>query len=119
MIWVINIVGFLLVAVIVWWFWLYKPARTAVTKEKPLVIVLENGVYQPAHIQLPANQPVALEFFRKDASPCAEMVIFPALDISEELPVNKSKTVRLPPLPVGNYEFHCQMRMYRGEVTVA
>ena len=114
---IVNIAGLLLIVVIVWWFWLYKPPQAeAATNE--LVIVVENGVYQPSRIKLPANQAVKLQFLRKDASPCAEMLVIPELQISESLPLNKQKAIALPAMQSGDYAFHCQMQMYRGQLTV-
>lgn len=114
---VVNILGLALIALIVWWFWLYKPAQTE-AGEKDLVIVVDNGTYQPSRIKLPAGKPASLQFLRKDASPCAETVVFPDLQISETLPVNKTKRVNLPSMEKGEYAFHCQMQMYRGQLTV-
>jgi plastocyanin domain-containing protein len=114
---IVNMAGVALIGLIVWWFWLYK------AKEVPIVdaagaIVVESGIYQPARVKIHANQPTELCFLRKDASPCAEMVLFPALDISESLPLNKPRTIQLPPMAVGEFEFHCQMQMYRGVLVV-
>jgi len=116
--WLINLLGLVLIGAIVWWFWLYKPREQASTEGGAVTIVVDNGVYQPAHIRLPANQPATLRFIRKDASPCAATVVFADLDISEELPLNKLKEVVLPPQPAGHYAFTCQMQMYRGELTM-
>lgn len=116
MIWLINLTGLILIIGIVGWFWLYKPAGVAAAQEKPLLITVENGVYQPSRIQVPAERPLDLEFLRKDASPCAESVVFPDLGLSLELPVNKRVPINLPPLKPGAYQFHCQMKMYRGEL---
>lgn len=119
---IVNIAGLLLIALIVWWFWLYKPKDYQLKKgglvDNDLVIVVENGAYQPSHIKLPANESVSLRFLRKDASPCAEMLLFPDLQISATLPLNKTKTIQLPAMVSGNYAFHCQMQMYRGQLTV-
>jgi plastocyanin domain-containing protein len=117
-IWLINLTGFLLIAGIVWWFWLHKPAGVAIANEQPLIVTVADGVYQPAHIKVLAEQPVQMAFLRKDASPCAESVIFPDLDLSYELPVNQPVMINLPPLKPGQYEFHCQMKMYRGQLRV-
>lgn len=114
---IINILGVALIGLIVWWFWLYKPAEVS-AKEGPLTVNVEDGVYQPARIKLPAGQPAKLEFLRKDASPCAAMVVFDELEISEELPLNKPTTIALPALEPGEYAFTCQMQMYRGTVVV-
>ena len=114
---VVNILGLALIALIIWWFWLYQPAQTE-AGENNLVIVVDNGTYQPSRIKLPAGKPASLQFLRKDASPCAETVVFPDLQISETLPVNKAKRVDLPSMEKGEYAFHCQMQMYRGQLTV-
>ena len=113
----INIAGVVLILLIAWWFWLYRPPRVAADVDN-LTIVVDNGVYQPSHIKLPADTPATLYFVRKDASPCAETVQFPDLDISEILRVNRREAVNLPPLKAGEYHFHCQMQMYRGQLTV-
>lgn len=113
----INLTGLALIAFIIWWFWLYKSKEVA-TESDEITIVVDNGVYQPSRIKLSADSDTTLNFIRKDASPCAEMVIFPDLDISENLPVNKVKSIRLPALSRGDYSFHCQMKMYRGELHV-
>ena len=114
---IVNLLGMALIALIVWWFWLYQPRETALGKDD-LLIVVENGIYQPAHIQLPAEMPVTLYFLRKDASPCAETVVIPDLQISETLPLNQNKRIDLPPMRPGEYAFHCQMQMYRGQLRV-
>jgi plastocyanin domain-containing protein len=113
----INLVGVGLIALIVWWFWLYKPkAMTQLSKD--LVVTVDNGVYSPARITLKRDVEHSLQFLRKDASPCAEMLVIPKLDISETLSVNKQTTIKLPKMGPGSYEFHCQMKMYKGLLLV-
>lgn len=114
---IVNVAGAALIGLIAWWFWLYK-AREVTLEDTELVIVVENGTYHPARIKLAANRATQLHFLRKDVSPCSEMLLFPDLDISESLSVNKPTTIALPPLAKGEYQFHCQMQMYRGVLTV-
>lgn len=114
---IINVAGLLLVALIVWWFWLYHPKETALG-ETDLLITVDSGTYSPARIKLPADSPVTLNFIRKDPSPCAETLVIPDLHISDTLPLNKIKGVQLPAMEAGEYPFHCQMQMYRGELVV-
>jgi len=111
----INISCILLIALIVWLFWLYKPQEVEVTNNK-MVIRIENGVYTPAHIKVKANQSTPLAFIRTDNSPCAATVLIPGLEISEEIPLNKETVITLPPLTTGEYPFHCSMQMYRGVI---
>lgn len=81
-------------------------------------MVVEDGIYQPSRLKLPAEQPTTIQFLRKDASPCAGLVLFADFDISEELPLNKYKSINLPAMLPGEYSFNCQMQMYRGTLLV-
>ncbi|HCR79142.1 MAG TPA: plastocyanin, partial [Alcanivorax sp.] len=54
----------------------------------------------------------------RDASPCAEQVVFHGLDVSEYLPVGETTTVTLTPEQPGTYRFTCQMNMYQGKLIV-
>ncbi len=116
MIWV-NIAGLLLIALIVWWFWLYQP-KAAKVDTGNRVITVANGTYTPARIRLPAGQAATLMFLRKDPTPCSETVLIPDLNISAALPLDKPTSIAIPPLSAGEYPFHCQMQMYRGQLIV-
>lgn len=111
-----NILGISLIALIVWWFWLYKPKRQALASEQ--VILVKNGVYEPAHIEVNQHQQTQLKFLREDQSPCAATVVFSTLDISEELKLGQETVIVLPALSSGVYPFSCQMQMYKGELFV-
>ncbi|WP_166111131.1 cupredoxin domain-containing protein [Pseudoalteromonas sp. Z9A5] len=111
----INILGALLIAAIIYWFWLYKPEQTQ-SDDNKVKVVVNNGVYQPGHIKVVANKEVELTFDRQDSAPCAEMVIFPQLDISKTLVIGDGNTIKLPALEAGEYDFHCQMQMYKGKL---
>ncbi len=116
--WIINTLGLLLIAAIVWWFWLYKPRDVATSAGGVVEIVVENGVYVPARVEIPLGRPTTLRFLRKDSSPCAATVVFSEFDISEELPANRPKDVVVNPGRTGSFPFTCQMQMYRGELRV-
>ncbi len=111
---IVNLGGLLFIALIVWWFWLSKPKAQRVAGSAPIDIIVDSGVYTPARIEVPVGVPVTLRFLRKDASPCAEKVLFDALGVSADLPVDKPKNVIVTAAKPGEYEFTCQMRMYRG-----
>ncbi len=111
----INIAGIALIALIVWWFWLYTPKQMKLG-EGDWVIAVENGTYSPSRINVPEGKPVELRFLRKDQSPCSETLLIPKLEISETLPFNKLKPIQIPALEPGEYDFHCQMQMYRGKI---
>ncbi len=113
----VNLIGLLLIALIVWWFWLYKP-QTKFVAYNDVIVEVKDGVYSPSLIQAPANKPFKLQFRRKDQSPCAETLLFPSLGISEQLKLNDITEISLNDLTKGEYEFHCQMKMYRGVLKV-
>ena len=114
---IVNLAGALLIVLIVWWFWLYKP-KAVEQSEAGFSVVVENGIYSPSRIKLKTGEQHALKFLRKDASPCAEMLLIPQFDIAETLIVNQTTTIRLPEMSAGEYEFHCQMKMYKGVLVV-
>lgn len=114
---VVNIGAVLLIGLIVWWFWLSKP-KTARTQTGSIDIMVENGVYTPARIEVPVGQPVVLRFMRRDASPCAEKVVLDDFGITRDLPLNEFLEIPLTPDTPGEHEFTCQMRMYRGTLVV-
>ena len=114
---ILNIVGLALILLIIWWFWLYK-AKEVDVEDGTITVMVENGTYQPSRIKLPAEQPATILFLRKDETPCAGTVLFPDFDISEDLPLNRTTKIVLPELSKGEYEFNCQMQMYRGTLIV-
>ena len=121
MIALVDIAALALVAFIVGWFWLYRPAppapRPGAADDVGVVdVVVADGVYTPAVIRLPAGRESVLRFLRRDASPCAAQVLIDDLGASAELPLGTPVEVRVTPPGPGRYDFTCQMRMYRGEL---
>lgn len=114
---IINVAGIALIALIVWWFWLYKAKDGALT-DTDQVIKVENGVYQPSRLKVAAGEAFTLTFQRIDPSPCAETVVFPDQEISAALALNEKVHIDFPALAAGSYPFHCQMQMYKGELQV-
>jgi len=111
--WLINIAGVALIALIVWWFWLVKPAARRAT-ESGVEVLVADGVYTPARIEVTSGQPVRLRFLRKDPSACAEKVVFADLGVAADLTLNQPVEVTVTPPRPGEYPFTCQMQMYRG-----
>lgn len=118
---IINVIGIGLIFLVIWWFWLYKPNLYAVKAEGSkaaniIEILVKDGVYTPAYIQVGLNQPITLRFTREDASPCAEIVNFNSLNISRQLPLDNPIDININLTNPGEYEFTCQMGMYRGKL---
>ena len=81
-------------------------------------IVVKDGVYQPSTIKIAANKDTTITFTRVDASSCSETLLIPDLDINATLVLNKKVSVAIPASLPGRYAFHCQMKMYLGELIV-
>lgn len=114
---IINLIGLSLIALIVWWFWIKKPQSLKASSDV-IEVIVENGVYTPARIEVKSGQTVKLSFVRKDPSPCAEKVIFEKLGLSLDLPVNKPAELTIKAEEAGDYVFNCQMNMYSGNLIV-
>jgi plastocyanin domain-containing protein len=112
----VTLGGLAAIGAIVWWFWLSTPKATRAVGSQTIEILVQNGTYQPATIEVQAGQALTLRFVRYDAAPCAEKVTFGDLGISADLPLGKPLFIKLGPLPPGTHEFTCQMGMYRGKL---
>ncbi|MDH5518003.1 MAG: cupredoxin domain-containing protein [Gammaproteobacteria bacterium] len=115
---IVNIMALMLIAAVIWWFWYSTPPAKSVSKNQLVEIVVEDGVYSPARIEVIAGEAFSLRFIRKDATPCAEKVIFERLDKTLELPLNQPVEIELKLIEAGEYAFACDMKMYRGTVLV-
>lgn len=116
---IFNGLGLILIALVVWWFWLGKSKKAvAADANKTIDIIVDNGVYSPATISAKVGQPISLRFLRKDETPCSATVIFADFDESADLPIGKPTEITITPETAGEFEFTCQMGMYRGKLIV-
>ncbi len=119
MIWLIDLSGIALIGFIVWWFWLWKPKAAAMASDRGVVEVhVKEGAYDPAYIRGVVGQPLRLRFIREDATPCAEYVVFKAFGIQKQLPLGEPVEFSITPSTAGEFDFTCQMQMYRGKLLV-
>jgi plastocyanin domain-containing protein len=117
----VTLFGLLLVAGIVWFFWLKKArgTRAATTSggyQEAMILV--KGGYTPDVIVVQHGKPVRLNFRREETASCSEMVLFPDFNKSSELPTGEVVAVEFLPEQPGEYEFACQMGMFRGKLVV-
>lgn len=117
----VDIIGLGLIAFTVWFFWLVKAkgARAAVTSggyQEQMVLV--KGGYTPNVVVVEAGKPVRLNFVRQESASCSEMVLLPAFNKSARLPEGETVPVEFLPKEPGEYEFACQMGMFRGKLIV-
>ena len=117
----VDLVGLGLIGFIVWFFWLVraKGVRAAVSSggyQEQMVLV--KGGYTPDVIVVEAGKPVRLNFVRQESASCSEMVLFPAFNKSATLPEGQIVPVEFLPKDRGEFEFSCQMGMFRGKLIV-
>ncbi|HEX8069285.1 MAG TPA: cupredoxin domain-containing protein [Pyrinomonadaceae bacterium] len=116
---IVTLVGFGVIAWIVWYFWLWR--RESVAAETgaggvQVVDVTVRGGYQPAAITVKAGRPLRLNFTRRESTTCGEEVVLPDFGKRAHLPENQTVTVEVTPEKPGEYEFTCGMNMYRGKL---
>jgi len=117
----VDIVGLALIAFIVWFFWLVKAKgvrAAATTSGYQEQMVPVKGGYTPDVIVVQAGKPVRLNFVRQESASCSEMVLLPAFGKSAQLPEGHTVPVEFLPKERGEFEFACQMGMFRGKVIV-
>lgn len=117
----VDVVGLGLIGFIVWFFWLVraKGVRAVVSSggyQEQMVLV--KGGYTPDVIVVEAGKPVRLNFVRQESASCSEMVLFPAFNKSATLPEGQTVPVEFLPKDRGEFEFSCQMGMFRGKLIV-
>ncbi|MFN3982869.1 MAG: cupredoxin domain-containing protein [Caldilinea sp.] len=117
---IVNFLGLAAIALIVWYFWLYRRegvqvAEVAGVQQVPITV---KGGYDPDVIVVRQGKPVRLLFTRQESSLCSEMVIFDKIGQSAKLPEGETIAVEFTPQESGEIPFQCQMGMLRGKIIV-
>ena len=113
--------GLFAIVGIAWFFW--GPRRSGVhaamtSSGYQETMVLVKGGYSPDVIVVQRNKPVRLNFRREETAACSEMVVFDAFGKSAHLPTGKTVALEFLPQQPGEYEFSCQMSMFRGKLII-
>lgn len=117
----VTVGGLGLSALVVWYFFFSRAAgaRAAVgvggAQEAQIIV---KGGYTPDVLVVKAGQPVRFNFLRQETASCSEMVLFPDFDRSAKLPPGEVVPIEFTPETPGEYEFTCQMGMFRGKLIV-
>lgn len=96
--------------------WLFGFNIRDVFYGEEITILVKDGYYQPAEIEVSVEQSIKLRFIRQDLSACARTVTFPQLNLTYVLPYEKPVVITLPPLLRGEYEFSCPMGIIKGKI---
>jgi plastocyanin domain-containing protein len=112
--------GLTLVGAELWWFLGRKQQQQQATQSNGVqsVLVTVDGGYRPDRVVVNNGEPVRLSFHRLDSNSCLDEVLIPDFGISTRLPVGQTTTVEFTPTKVGEYNFTCGMRMFRGVIEV-
>lgn len=81
-----------------------------------IAVDTSSGSFNPNVIKAKAGVPIVLDF-SQSAGGCLSGVYFPDFDINEDLSAGP-KTVTLPALQPGEYQFFCQMQMVSAKIVV-
>lgn len=113
---IVNGIAAVLIVFAYWFFF------GGVTKTQPInnliTVFVKDGMYFPSMINVHAGKEVKMIFVRKDTASCAGVVNFPQLNMTYELPIDKSTDILLPPLQKGEVDFVCPMGTYHGKLVV-
>lgn len=117
---IVNVAGLGLIALIVWYFWLYRREGIQVVEVGGVqeAQIKVKGGYDPDVIVVKRGKPVRLHFNRQESAMCSEMVIFDKIGQSAKLPEGETVTIEFTPEQRGEIPFQCQMGMLRGKVIV-
>jgi hypothetical protein len=83
--------------------------------EIPLTI--QNGVYSPSTVAIPANTPVRLVVDRKASDACSAQLAIPQAGVLANLAANGVTKVNVPAMRAGSYTLTCGMGMLSGSIS--
>jgi len=118
---VVILAGLATIVGIAWFFWGPRKGglRAAVSSSGyQEAMVLVKGGYTPDVIVVQHGKPVRLNFRREESAACSEMVVFGDFGKSATLPEGEIVPIEFLPEKAGEYEFTCQMGMFRGKLIV-
>jgi len=115
------LVGIALIGGIIWFFWGPRKSgvrATTTSSGYQEAMVLVKGGYTPDVLLVQHGKPVRLNFRREETAACSEMGVFSDFGKSARLPTGETVPIEFLPEKPGEYEFTCQMGMFRGKVIV-
>ncbi|MEX0599400.1 MAG: cupredoxin domain-containing protein, partial [Rhodothermales bacterium] len=74
--------------------------------------------YSPDRIIVQRGKPVRLSFLMEESNACSETVVFPDFRKSARLPEGRTVPIEFIPDTAGEFDFQCQMGMFRGKLVV-
>ncbi len=81
-------------------------------------VTVDGGGFHPASLTIPAGRPVTLVVTRTSDNTCAKEIVFPSLNETHSLPLNRPVEIRIPPQDKGTLAFACGMDMFHGRLVI-
>lgn len=82
-------------------------------------VTVDADGYHPSTVSGHAGQPVTIVFTRTSDDGCGQQLVFPALNLHRDLPLNQPVEVQVTPTATAPIAFTCGMGMLRGTVVAA
>ena len=89
----------------------------AVPEDGHIAITATASTFEPSLIHAPAGQELTLTFLREVDAGCMTEVVFPELEIEEELPLGEEVVVTVTPEEGQAITFECGMGMGKSTIT--
>ena len=86
--------------------------------DKTIDVKVTRKGFEPARIEVNANEKVTLNITREVKITCAKKITVPSEGIEKDLPLNKAVSVELTPTKKGEIAFGCAMKQMLGGVIV-
>ena len=117
----VAIVGLVLIALIVWWFFGKHQAqagKAVIEGDHQVATVVVNGGYSPSTVVLKKGVSGSVKFEMRDSTACLSHIVFEQLGLNKDLTKQPTTTVEIPTDQAGEYNFACGMDMFHGKVIV-
>ncbi len=87
-------------------------------REQTVAITVTRGGFEPAQVNVNANQPVKLVVTRKTDQTCAKTLVIKDFAIEKVLPLDQPVEVTFTPTKSGQIRYACAMNMVAGVIIV-
>lgn len=94
-----------------------KHGRKSARPQEVKISVTQAG-FEPATVAVKKGLPIVLVITRKTDQTCATQAVFPSIERTVDLPLNKSVRVALPAQSAGHLSYACGMGMFHGVLVV-
>jgi plastocyanin domain-containing protein len=81
-------------------------------------VQVDGNGFTPSRIELPKGQSATLRFTRTTDATCAKKVVFPALHLEKDLPLQRAVDIGVPTDVPRTLTFQCGMGMMKSSVVV-